>query len=249
MTGNEVIQAIKLALDKYSTSASAVIGPAFLDEELCAFANQAMIETICTKFTGHNQLQQGFEQSVKRVADLERLILGCATTLINTEVDRNRMRTASPYPDRYLFLVAMRLRLTKSDNSCVYLPVELTDRATAQRFEQTPTNYPYIPIPKAITSNNSGSDNKPYRSFVVYLDPTLIDEIGTNKTYNKAELLTEHVWQPARMDVSKLNESAFEDLLPLPVMYEIINKAALLALDNIESQRTEVKASLNNTQE
>lgn len=249
MTGNEVIQAIKLALDKYSASASAVIGPAFLDEELCAFANQAMIETICTKFTGHNQLQQGFEQSVKRVADLERLISGCATTLTNVEVDRNRMRTESPYPDRYLFLVAMRLRLTKSDNSCVYLPVELTDRATAQRFEQTPTNYPYIPIPKAITANNSGNDGKPYRCFVVYLDPTLINEIGTGKTYNKAELLTEHVWQPARMDVNKLNESAFEDLLPLPVMYEVINKAALLALDNIESQRTEVKASLNNTQE
>ena len=252
MTGNEVIQAIKLALDKYSASASAVIGPAFLDEELCEFANQAMIETICTKFTGHNQLQQGFEQSVKRVADLERLILGCATTLTNADAGSNRMRTVSSYSDRYLFLVSMRLRLTKSDNNCVYLPVELTDRATAQRFEQTPTNYPYIPIPKAITSNNSGNNsngNKPYRSFVVFLDPTLIDEIGHGKTYNKAELLTEHVWQPARMDVSKLEESAFEGLLPLPVIYEIINKAALLALDNIESQRTEVKASLNNTQE
>jgi hypothetical protein len=57
MTGNDVIQAIKLALDKYSASTSAVIGPAFLDEEICAFANQAMVEIICTKFTGNNQLQ------------------------------------------------------------------------------------------------------------------------------------------------------------------------------------------------
>ena len=39
MTGNELIQQIKLALDKYSASSSAVIGPAFLDSEIMAFAN------------------------------------------------------------------------------------------------------------------------------------------------------------------------------------------------------------------
>lgn len=250
MTGTEVIQAIKLALDKYSASASAVIGPAFLDEELCAFANQAMIETICTKFTGHNQLQQGFEQSVKRIADLEKLIFGARTELVKDHNGSNWFRTYTPYSDKYLFLVSMKLQLTRNNNHCEYLPVELTDRITAQRFMQTPTNYPYIPVPKAITSNNAADSNsdKPYGSFIVFLDPTLIDEI-TKGAYTKVELVTEHVWQPARLTKATLNNDAFENLLPLPVMYEIINKAALLALDNIESQRTEVKASLNNTQE
>lgn len=245
MTGNEVIQAIKLALDKYSASASAVIGPAFLDEELCAFANQAMVETICTKFTGHNQLQQGFEQSVKRISDLEKLIVERTSILIR-QAGTNRFNTtdsAQFTADDLLFLVSVRIKLTTKD-VVTYLPAELIDRQTSSRFEQTPTNRPYIPIPKVITSVTSQAlDGSVYKGLTVFLDP------DTPVINSKIEIVTEHVKLPKRLHKDDLATTAFAGLLPEPVVYEIINKAALLALDNIESQRTEVKASLNNTQE
>lgn len=246
MTGNEVIQAIKLALDKYSASAPAVIGPAFLDEELCAFANQAMVETICTKFTGHNQLQQGFEQSVKRVSDLEKLIVE-RTSSLKRQAGTNRFNTtdsAKFTADDLLFLVSIRIKLT-APGVVKYLPAELIDRQTSSRFEQTPTNRPYIPIPKVITSVASQAlDGSVHKGLTVFLDP---DIPVTNS--QKIEIITEHVKLPKRLHKDDLTTTAFAGLLPEPVVYEIINKAALLALDNIESQRTEVKASLNNTQE
>lgn len=247
MTGNQVIQAIKLALDKYSASTSAVIGPAFLDEELCAFANQAMVETICTKFTGRNQLQQGFEQSVKRISDLEKLITERTSTLTR-QVGTNRLNTTSSAnftADDLLFLVSVRIKLT-TKNGVTYLPAELTDRQTSSKFEQTPTNRPYIPTPKVVTSVafTYALNDTVRKGLTVFLDPDILDTDS-----QKIEIITEHIKLPRRLSEEDLTTTAFEGLLPEPVVYEIINKAALLALDNIESQRTEVKASLNNTQE
>ena len=43
--------------------------------------------------------------------------------------------------------------------------------------------------------------------------------------------------------------SAFSGGFSDSVLYEIIDRAALLALDNIESQRVETKAALNKMQE
>lgn len=235
MTGNQVIQAIKLALDKYSASTSAVIGPAFLDEELCAFANQAMVETICTKFTGHNQLQQGFEQSVKRVADLEQLIVESTHNLVQNKANRYITEPGS-FDDNVvrLFLVSATVSLQDKKNVEVFFPAELTDRQTAANFLMTPTNRPWIPTPKLITSQDE---------VIVYLDPDWVD------TYSNKKLVLEYVTQPKGLSEDKLGELAFEDVFSDAVLYEIINQAALLALDNIESQRVETKAALNKMQE
>ena len=246
MTGRQVRQAIKLTLDKYSASTSAVIGPAFLDEELCAFANQAMLEIICTKFTGNNQLQQGFEQSVKRVADLERLIVASKHTLTRYGTSNRYITAPSSFDGNAtrLFLVSATVGTKDSKNNEVLFPAELTDRQTVSRFLQTPTNRPWIPVPKLITFQTYDDTTKsPKKGIAVYIDPDMIDKYGS------FDITLEYVVQPTSLGETGLENIAFGNVFPDPVLYEIIDRAALLALDNIESQRVETKAALNKMQE
>lgn len=245
MTGKQVIQAIKLALDKYSASTSAVIGPAFLDEELCAFANQAMVEIICTKFTGHNQLQQGFEQSVKRVADLERLIV-----VSEHELVRHNANVYTTKPDAFddqinrLFLVSATVSMNDKQGQPKLFPAELVDRNIASNFLETPFNKPWIPSPKIITFQTTDSQNGILKKgFHVYLDPVMLQE------YTQPALTVEHVMQPEYITEDKFQKDAYQGVFQDSVLYEIINRAALLALDNIESQRVETKLALNGIQE
>jgi hypothetical protein len=49
----------------------------------------------------------------------------------------------------------------------------------------------------------------------------------------------------------KINNKSDNDITEVPdrVLYEVINRAVLIALENIESKRTETKINLNNLQE
>ena len=236
MTGEQVIQAIKLALDKYSASTSAVIGPAFLDEELCAFANQAMLETICTKFTGNNQLQQGFESSVKRISDFSKLIVN-KTHQLSKSISNIFTTGNITDSNNCLFIVSIKI-MSKTGNSCI--PVELIDRVSATKFLKTPTNYPWIPTPKAVIggfTNDTGNF-----TINVYTDPDFDEGDG-------AMLFVEYVMQPSLLTEDNLTDDVFDNAFSDNILYEIINKAALFALDNTESQRVAVKSELNKIQE
>lgn len=245
MTGNQVIQAIKLALDKYSASTSAVIGPAFLDEELCAFANQAMVETICTKFTGNNQLQQGFEQSVKRVADLERLIVESTHPLVAHAGNSYVTESASFDDDtKWLFLVSATISLQDKNGNTKFFPAELIDRHTASKFLETPTNKPWIPVPKITTYQVVDPVTLVNKKGVkVYLDSITI------ANYTNPKVILEYVIQPLDITEDRFILPAFGGVFSDPILYEIINRAALLALDNIESPRVQTKSELNRIQE
>lgn len=299
MTGNELIQQIKLALDKYSASSSAVIGPAFLDSEIMAFANQAMVQVISTKFTGNNELAQGFEDSVKRVSDLEHLIVGQSYDLHYTE--RNDVYVSNVLTTKYdafhknvngvwneneaydlLFAVRATLKLksiytiTSEDEygrpvterrlKTVY---EVEAKPTTQqhifKFVSTPTNKPYIPNPM-YTSNqmyNEGRDvNKlrlTSRGFRVCVDPVLLEEHPLIVDYNDPNVnptdkyvysfTVFYVQKPEDLTENNIGSSAFGGAFKDTVLYEIINKAALLMLDNIESERVQNKSQLNKTQE
>lgn len=243
MTGDDVIQAIKLVLDKYSTSTSAVIGPAFLDEELCTFANQAMVEIICTKFTGNNQLQQGFEQSVKRVSDLEKLVQLSEHTI--TVDEQNRYVTeANAISDRCLFLVSSAVKVTYDGLTYDVYPAEYVDRKTAEKFLKTPINYPWVPVPKVTSFQVKNTDDVLTKGLAVYIDPDL-----QQKSPKGFKLQTEWIVQPDNLTEDTLYDPAFGGVFSDAVLYEIINRAALLMLDNIESQRTQIKAELNKFQE
>lgn len=238
MTTYAVIQAIKLALDKYSTSTSAVIGPAFLDEEICEFANQAMVEIICNKFTGNNQLKQSFEQSVKRISDFSKLIktYNCTNGKV-TIADSSTTNTSSfsvDTEDKLLFPVT----ITVVNDDGEYI-ADIIDRQTAKKYKWTATNKPWVPTPKVVIGIG---DESAVGDVLVYYDPDMNAPIY---------ILAEYVVQPTGLSKSNINDNtvAFDGVFSDAVLYEIINRAALLMLDNIESQRTQIKAELNNIQE
>ena len=74
MKVSDIHKAFKVIMDKNSEAVAFGGCPAFLPEEIDLFLNQAFVEIVCNKFTGYNTLQQPFEGSVKRIADLENLV-------------------------------------------------------------------------------------------------------------------------------------------------------------------------------
>lgn len=299
MTGNELIQQIKLALDKYSASSSAAIGPAFLDSEIMAFANQAMVQVISTKFTGNNGLAQGFEDSIKRVSDLEHLVVGQSYDLHYTEINdvyvSNMLMTKYDAfhknvdgvwneNDAYslLFIVRATLKLksiyTITEEDEYGRPVtarhlkpiyEVEAKPTTQehifKFRNTPTNKPYIPNPMYVSSqtyNSSHAENKlriTSRGYNVCVDPVLLEEYPLIVDYENPDVnptgkyvysfTVFYVQKPEDLKETNMGAPAFGGAFKDTVLYEIINKAALLMLDNIESERIQNKAELNKTQE
>jgi hypothetical protein len=105
----------------------------------------------------------------------------------------------------------------------------LIDHEVANRFLETYNNKPWIDIPVATVENNTlyiyidtDTMKSPYTVDITYIKyPTKVENLGTGG-------MTE---------------------IPEYMQYEIVNKAALLALEDIESKRTQTKQSLNTISE
>lgn len=94
MTINELHIAFKVAMDKNATGVAFGGCPAFLPAEIDLFLNQAYIEVINNKFTGTNTLKTPFEGSVKRIADLEKLISTDSAVAITLDNGTNVLRVS-----------------------------------------------------------------------------------------------------------------------------------------------------------
>lgn len=107
--------------------------------------------------------------------------------------------------------------------------VTMIDHEVADRFLLTHNNCPWIPTPVAVIADNT---------LTVYVDPNI-----TGKTFT---IDITYVKYPEKMNIN-----ADSDITEVPdrVLYEVINRAVLIALENIESKRTETKINLNNLQE
>lgn len=193
--------------------------PAFLDSEIEIFLEQAMYEIISNKYTGM-QNQVGFEDSNKRITDLKNLI-GTALVLVakNTKIPN---AVSFELPDDFWFYVDSYVKI---NGSKVY-QVELTTHDIAKNFAVTHDNDPYIPIAKAVIKDNN---------LVVYYDTHIVNSIDA--------LALEYIYRPV-LFIDDKTDDGLEFMLD-----EIINRAVLIALENIESPRTETKAQLNSIQE
>ena len=109
--------------------------------------------------------------------------------------------------------------------------VLVTDHNKIQNFIKTHNNNPWIENPVAVIENNS---------IIVYYDTEIISNPNTvtmDLTYVKYPIKIEN------LPVAGLQE------VPDNIQFEIIDRAVLIALDNIESQRTAVKSQLNQINE
>lgn len=226
MTRDELHIAFKIEMDKNSQSVAYGGCPAFLPEEVDYWLNKGYYDVLTTKFSGQNSTETAFEGSVKRIADLERLVKtdnsipvnlteGTNKLVLTNLLNRNETNTG-----RMFFIESVLHWGTKS------AVIELVSHEIARNFVKTYNNNPWIEKPVATIQDNS---------LVIYIDP--IEMTGTftvDITYVKHPTL-----------ITNLPSDTGLTEVPEYVQNEIVNKAVQLALDNIESQRIQTKSQLN----
>ena len=226
MTVADLHKAFKVNMDKNAESVAFGGCPAFLPEEIDLFLNQAFIEVICNKFTGSNTLQIPFEGSVKRVADLEKLIK-TDVNLSLTLTPNTNILVLSDFNDNdtRMFYVTSQLHFSNGNKDCI-----LVDHDRAKRFIKTYDNDPWISTPVCVQEDN---------------ELKIMVDLHTVKTPYTLDL-TYVSFPPKIVNTAPTTDI---DIVPDRVLYEVINRAVLIALENIEAQRSQTKSQLNNIQE
>lgn len=230
MTRDELHIAFKIEMDKNSQSVAYGGCPAFLPEEVDYWLNKGYYDVLTTKFSGQNATQTAFEGSVKRIADLERLVKtdtnisvtlteGTNQLVLNDLLNRKQNNTG-----RMFFIQAILHWVNEGVSKSSV--VSLIDHETSKRFVETYNNKPWIDIPVAVIENNQ---------LIIYIDTTSM--IGTYT------LDITYVKHPT--SITNLPSDSGLTEVPEYVQNEVVNKAVQLALDNIESQRVQTKSQLN----
>ena len=226
MTVSELHKAFKVMMDKNAESVAFGGCPAFLPEEIDLFLNQAFIEVISNKFTGQNVLKTPFEGSVKRVADLENLVKTDTNLSLTLQPNTNVLVLDDFSEERIrMFFVTAVLHFNDQASTCILISHE-----DSKRFIQSYNNLPWIDTPVCTMENNqlkvmidTESMKAPYTIDVTYvMYPPIINSAAPTTDIN---------------------------VVPDRVLYEVINRAVLIALENIEAQRTQTKAQINNLSE
>ena len=239
MKVQDIHKAFKVAMDKNAQAVAYGGCPAFLPAEEDLFLNQAYNEVISNKFTGTTVTKVAFEGSVNRIADLEGLIitedgLPITTSLLENSVILEDFTNETGINKGYrrMFYVSCILLFDNLEQfqETQHITCTLVDHETARRFKKTYNNRPWIDIPVATIEDN--------KLKIYYDDVTMKDPSGIILTYVK---------RPEVIDYTKPDMDITE--VPEYVMYEVINRAAVIALENIESQRTGTKVQINNLQE
>lgn len=230
MTRDELHIAFKIEMDKNSQSVAYGGCPAFLPEEIDYWLNKGYYDVLITKFSGQNATQTAFEGSVKRIADLERLVktdTNISVTLTegtNQLVLNDLLNRQQNNAGRMFFIQAVLHWVNEGTSKSSV--VSLVDHETSKRFVETYNNKPWINIPVAVVENNQ---------LIVYIDTTTM--VGT---YTLDITYVKHPTSIANLP----SDSGLTEI-PEYVQNEIVNKAVQLALDNIESQRVQTKSQLN----
>ena len=225
MTRPEFHKYFKIALDKNAQGVAYGGSPSFLPEEIDYWLDTAYYQLINNKFTGNNPLKQPFEQSVKRISDLQNLIRTDKAIVATKETGTNSCYVENLFNGTRMFFVDAILNYSGGRAN-----VKLMDHLTAQKFKVTSNNTPWIEDPIGTIEDN--------KLYVLY-DPIAMssDTYSIDLTYVKTPTKIEDLPQVGLSEV------------PEHVQYEIIDRAVLLALDDIESKRTQIKAQLNQLSE
>lgn len=225
MNIRELHEAFKVEADKNAVNIGISGCPSFLPEEIDYWLNTAYLSKISTKFTGNNTLKSPFEDSSKRVSDLEKLVkIDKGITLLSETLSNkltmqdfvSSVTYGADTQEKRMFFVSGILHFgsNKSAN------VRLISHEQAYRFLETYTNKPWIEDPVAVLENNK---------LVVFIDRDLmIGPYTIDLTY---------LAYPRK--VNNLDITSGMDEIPEYMQYEVVKLAADMALENVESVRTQ----------
>lgn len=221
MTRDQLHINFKIAMDKNSQSIAFGGCPAFLPEEIDYWLNLGLQQEISNKFTGQNNLQQAFEKSVKRIHDLEKLVLTDVEVAATKENGINRCYITDLFNDKRMFFVDALFNFGSNKT-----PVNLVDHSSAKRFKKSYNNNPWIDTPIATIEDNT--------LYIYYDDISMASDVySIDITYVKVPTKIE--------DLSTDNANE----LPEYMWNEVINRSVELALEDIESKRIQTKSQLN----
>lgn len=212
-------------MDKNSQSIAFGGCPAFLPDEIDYWLNQGLYQEINTKFTGNNAMKIGFEGSVKRTHDLEKLIK-TETIPAVMEAGTNCCKIQNFFSNKRMFFIDALLKF--NDNKA---NVRLVTHTDAQKFKMTHSNNPWIDVPVGTLHDDT--------LYIYY------DNVSMQATSYSVDLT--YVKFPTK--IGKNYPSTESDELPEYMWYEIVNRAVELALEDIESRRVQTKTQLNQLDE
>lgn len=226
----------KVILDKNAEGISYGGCPSFLEEEIDLFLNQAQLEILSNKITGNNILRIGLEGSVSNISEIEKLIV--TDTDLHAIHNNYNEYVLDDIHDKNnrLTILGVLLKYGQYQTNCV-----LTSHETVKPFKQTYNNIPWVEVPVVTLENNK---------LLVYVDPILMQDpmyaprIEDDTQFYRVDVT--YVKKPTKFDYTKPDEQLD---FPEDVMYEIINRAVVIALENIESQRQTSKLQLNQVSE
>lgn len=222
----------KVVLDKNAQGVAFGGAPAFLPEEIDIFLNQSQDEIISNKISGNNPLKVGFEGSQQRMSELDVLIRTDKNLISNkTSLNEFTLNNVHNNGERHT-IWGITLQYGTSQANCL-----LVDHNTALLFKQTYNNIPWVENPVCTIEDNN---------LIVYVDPILMQEPIYSPINDSYLVNITYIKKPTKFDYTKPDEQLD---LPDDVMNEIVNRAVVLALENIESQRTSGKLQLNQLSE
>lgn len=225
----ELHRDFKISMDKLAASTAFGGCPAFLPAEIDYWLDLAYYQIINTLFTGHNDLQIRFEGSVKRISDLQKLvktdIIALSKGSYPNEFVGGNFYIASGEKKRLFYVDSVLNINSKSQNT------SLLDHATAINFRETYDNKPVIVNPVFTLQDDI---------MHIYVD-------SDDDSQTTANLSLTYVKQPDK--IANMEDDDYITEVPDYIQLQIVDKATLLALDNIESTRTQTKGQLNQTEE
>lgn len=232
MTNEVAHKNLKVIIDKNAQGVAFGGAPAFLDVELDIFLNQAQNEIISNKFTGNNVLKQGFESSALRVSELDKLVMTDTDVYaVNTEYNEFVLDDVHNGGKR---LIILQTSIYMQDQQAM---CSLFDHDRVRLYKQTYCNIPWIENPVYAIE-----DNKLY----IYVDPLLMSKDEYKPTEQGYKLKITYMRPPTKFNYLEPNQELdFSD----DVMEEILNRAAVIALESIESQRATTKTQINQLSE
>lgn len=222
----------KVILDKNAQGVAFGGAPAFLPQEIDLFLNQAQDDVISNKISGNNVLKLGFEGSLQRISELDKLIRTDENIIMQKNVYNEFVLDNVHADGNRVTIWAVTLKYGNNFANCM-----IVDHNTALLFKQTYNNIPWVEVPVVVLEDNK---------MLLYVDPILMQQTAYAPSNNKYVVNITYIKKPTQFDYTNLDG---ELDLPDDVMSEVINRAVVLALENIESQRTSSKLQLNQLSE
>lgn len=234
MTNRDAHIQFKVLLDKSSVNGSFIGTAAFLPKEIDIFLNKAQYEILSDKFSGHTPLGVRMEGDRQRMSELDKLIK-TDSNLIATNTKFNEFIIPNIHGDNNERMIILNVDLFFQNShisDCLFANHDFINN-----YKQTYHNTPWVPQPMVVLEDNK---------MLLYVDPVLMQTDGYKPTNSKYNVAVTYLKKPKAFNYTQLNK---ELDLPDDVIMEIIDRAVLIALDNIESPRVNTKVQLDQLSE